>query len=109
MDVQHLSDPNQQEGQHLPAEAAEPDGGAELPILDSAHHTGDVVHDHEDQQRIEQARNAEHRGRFSVSAVFPYNSNARPRQPADLTDRTTRREKKLQKQSLLIFRQRLEL
>ena len=50
MDVQHLGDPDQQEGQHLPAEAAEADRGTELPILDGAHHTGDIVHDHEDQQ-----------------------------------------------------------
>ena len=50
MDVQNLGDPHQQEGQHLPAEAAEADRGTELPVLDGAHHAGDVVHDHEDQQ-----------------------------------------------------------
>ena len=55
MDAQHLGDPNQEEGQHLPAEAAEADRGAELPILDGAHDAGKVIHDHEDQQRVEQA------------------------------------------------------
>ena len=40
---------------------------------------------------------AKHRGRFSVLTVFSYNPKACPRQPADLTDRTARREKKLQK------------
>ena len=55
MDIQHLGDPDQQEGQHLPAEAAEPDRGTELPVLDRTHHAGDVVHNHKDQQSIEQA------------------------------------------------------
>ena len=50
IDVQHLGDPDKQEGQHLPAQAAEADRGAELLILDGTHHAGDVVHDHEDQQ-----------------------------------------------------------
>ena len=50
MDIQHLGDPDQQEGQHLPAEAAETDRGAELLILDGTHHAGDVIHDHENQQ-----------------------------------------------------------
>ena len=54
MDIQHLGDPDQQEGQHLPAETAEADRGTELPILDRAHHAGDVVHDHKDQQQHEE-------------------------------------------------------
>ena len=55
MHVQDLGDAHQQEGQHLPAEAAEADSGAELMVLDGAHDAGEVVHDHEDQQRVEQA------------------------------------------------------
>ena len=50
MDIQHLGDPDQQEGQYLPAEAAETDRRTELPVLDGTHHAGDVIYDHEDQQ-----------------------------------------------------------
>ena len=53
--VQHLGDAHQQEGQHLPAEAAEANRGAELMVLDGAHDAGEVVRDHKDQQRVEQA------------------------------------------------------
>ena len=55
MDIQDLGDAYQKESQHLPAEAAEANGGTELMILNRAHHTGDVVDDHEDQKRIKQA------------------------------------------------------
>ena len=55
MDIQNLGNAHQQEGQHLPAVTAEANRGAELMILDGAHHAGDIVHDHEDQQRVEQA------------------------------------------------------
>ena len=55
MHVQHLGDAHQQEGQHLPAEASKAHGGTELSVLDGAHDAGEVVHDHEDQQRVEQA------------------------------------------------------
>ena len=53
--VQDLSDAHQKEGQHLPAEASETDRGAELVVLNGAHDAGEVVRDHENQQRIEQA------------------------------------------------------
>ena len=53
--IQNLGDAHQKEGQHLPAEAAEANRGAELMVLDGAHDAGEVVHDHEDQQRVEQA------------------------------------------------------
>ena len=55
MDIQNLGNAHQQEGQHLPAEAAKAHGGTELSVLDGAHDAGEVVHDHEDQQRVEQA------------------------------------------------------
>ena len=55
INVQYLGDPHQKESQHLPAEAAEAHGGAELVVLDGAHDAGEIVRDHEDQQRIEQA------------------------------------------------------
>ena len=55
MHVQDLGNAHQQEGQHLPAKPAEADRGTELMVLDGAHNTGEVVHDHEDQQRVEQA------------------------------------------------------
>lgn len=55
MHVQDLGDAHQKKGQHLPAEASEADSGAELMILDGTHDAGEVVRDHEDQQRIEQA------------------------------------------------------
>ena len=55
MDIQHLGDPDQKESQHLPAEAAEADRGAELSILDGTHDAGEIVRDHKDQQRVEQA------------------------------------------------------
>ena len=44
-------------------------------------------------------------GRSSVLTGFSYNPKARPGQPADLTDRSARREKKQQKHSLLILQQ----
>ena len=55
MDVQDLGNAHQKEGQHLPAEASEAHGRTELPVLNRAHHTGEIVHNHEDQQRVEQA------------------------------------------------------
>ena len=55
MDIQNLGNAHQQEGQHLPAEASKAHGGTELSVLDGAHDAGEVVHDHEDQQRVEQA------------------------------------------------------
>ena len=53
--IQNLGDAHQKEGQHLPAEAAEAHGRTELMVLDGAHDAREVVHDHEDQQRVEQA------------------------------------------------------
>ena len=53
--VQYLGDAHQQEGQYLPAEAAEANRGAELMVLDGAHDAGEIVRDHKDQQRVEQA------------------------------------------------------
>ena len=55
MYIQDLGNAHQKEGQHLPAEASEAHGGAELLILNGAHDAGEIVHDHEDQQRVEQA------------------------------------------------------
>ena len=55
VDVQDLGDAHQQEGQHLAAEPAEAHGGAELMILNGTHDAGEIVHDHEDQQGVEQA------------------------------------------------------
>ena len=50
-----MGDPDEQEGQDLAAEAAEADGGREPAVADGAHHAGDIVHDHENQKRVEQA------------------------------------------------------
>ncbi len=53
--IEHMGNADEQEGQDLATEPFEADGGAELLIADRAHHAGDVVHDHEDEKRIEQA------------------------------------------------------
>ena len=55
VDIQYMPDTDQHKGENLATQAAEANGGTELFILDGAHDAGEVVHDHEDQQRVEQA------------------------------------------------------
>src|SRR5574344_2535323 len=55
IDVEDVCDADQNEDQHLAADAAKADRRRELLVVDCAHDTGDVVADDKDQQRIEQA------------------------------------------------------
>ena len=53
--IEDMGKADQQEDQHLAADALEAHGGAELFIADGAHHAGDVVDGDKNHQRIEQA------------------------------------------------------
>lgn len=51
VDVEDIGDADQNEDQDLAADPFEADGTRQLPVRDGAQHTGDVVADHEDDER----------------------------------------------------------
>ena len=55
IDVDDVCDADQNEDQHLAADAAKADRRGELFVADRTHDAGDVVADDKDEQRIEQA------------------------------------------------------
>ena len=55
MDVENVGNADQNENQHLAADAFEADRAGQLLVRDGAEHVGDVVADNEDQKRDQQA------------------------------------------------------
>ena len=56
--VHQVADAHQHKDEYLPADALKAHGAGQLLVRDGAHHTGDVVHQHEGDQRVEKTVHA---------------------------------------------------